>query len=102
VAAYDEPVDLVGDQLTRGVDGRGLEQPDQFGKGFLATVVRGGGGEDQRVGVRCQRPGQPVVLGFGVGDVVRLVDHHRVPAVLASLANRPCLSVSMEMITRLK
>ena len=34
--------------------------------------------------LRGQQPGQPVVLGRRVGQVVRLVDDHGVPALLAA------------------
>ena len=45
----------------------------------VLAVVRGGRGEDQRLGVRGEHAGELVVQGAGVGEVVRLVDDHDVP-----------------------
>ena len=91
VPANDQPLHLVGDQLAvRGHRGR-FEQPDEFGERLGPAIVRGRGRQDQRVGVRGQDAGQPVVLGRRIGDVVRLVDDHRVPGVLAQVGREPVL-----------
>jgi hypothetical protein len=47
--------------------------------------VRGGGGQDERFGVRREHPGELVVHGLGIGDVVGLVNDYRVPVQLAEL-----------------
>jgi len=66
------------------------------------AVVRGGAGEDERLGAGSEDPGELVVEGGGVDKVVTLVDDHRVPPdALEVVAVAPgVLEVSMEMITR--
>ncbi|MPM63295.1 hypothetical protein SDC9_110175 [bioreactor metagenome] len=91
VAADDQPFDLLGAEPAVGGHGGRFEQADQLRERLLPAVVRGRGGQDQRVGARGEDAGQPVVLGGGVGDVVRLVDDHRVPAVAAQVVGEPVL-----------
>ncbi len=63
------------------IDDRGrVEQSDQLAEGLLVTVVRGGAGQQQRVGTGGQQPRQPVAQARRTDQVVRLVDHDRVPA----------------------
>lgn len=65
-------------------------------------VLWGGRGEDEGIGW-ATAAGQPVVQGRRVGDIVGLVDHHRIPVVAAKIAGETILlNVSIEMITRLK
>lgn len=79
VPADEQRLDvLLGEGAVRS-DHRGIQEPQQFGKGFLSTVVRGGRREDQRLGVRGEHPRQLVVLGAGVGEIVGFVDDHGVP-----------------------
>ena len=80
----------VGDLALRG-HGRRLQQADQLGEGVVGAVVRGGRGEDQRVRVRREHVGELVVLRGLVRDVVGLVDHHRVPAVMAQVVDEAVL-----------
>ena len=62
----------------------GIEERDQATEGLALAVVRRGGGEQHGVATAGQQPGQPVgqvALGDrGAGNVVGLVDDHRVPA----------------------
>ena len=85
VAAHVE----VGD-VSRGVgagvgDRRGVQQGDELGEGLRAAVVGRGRGQDEGVGVPRQDPGQLVVLGAAVDEVVALVDDDGVPAVGAQV-----------------
>lgn len=51
----------------------GIKQAQQFGEGFILAVVRVAEAINASVLV-AQDAGQFVVLGSGVGEVVRLVD----------------------------
>ena len=73
----------VGDVLGRvipvvGDRGR-VEHADQLGEGPRVAVVRGGAGQQQRVGPLGQAPGEPVAEVPLADQVVRLVDDDRVP-----------------------
>src|SRR5262245_13015921 len=72
-------------------DGGRIEQPDQFGERLLVAVVRGGAGQQERVGAGGEQPGQPVTQALLTDQVVRLVDDDRVPGdvlqVVAVYAN---------------
>ena len=46
------------DELAVGPDGGRLEQPDELGERLVLAVVRGGAGQDQRVGVAGRAPGR--------------------------------------------
>ncbi len=76
----DVEVVEVGDLVVLGVgDRRRVEHADQLGEGFRVAVVRGGGGQDQCIGLLGEAAGEPVVAGALVHEVVRFVDDDRVP-----------------------
>ena len=64
---------------------RRLQQTDELGEGLRVAVVGRGRGEDEGVGLAGQNVREPVVECALVGDVVRLVDDDRVPALLAQM-----------------
>ena len=64
---------------------RRLQQPDELGEGLRVAVVGRGRGQDEGVGLAGQNVREPVVERALVGDVVRLVDDDRVPALLAQM-----------------
>ena len=64
---------------------RRLQQTDELGEGLRVAVVGRGRGQDEGVSLAGQDVREPVVERALVGDVVRLVDDDRVPALLAQM-----------------
>ena len=91
VSSDGELLDALGVEVAVGLDGGGVEEADQLGERLARPVVRGGGGEDEGVGLRREDAGQAVVEGGGVGDVVRLVDDDGVPVVAAQVVDEALL-----------
>ena len=76
---------------------RRLQQTDELGEGLRVAVVGRGRGEDEGVGLAGQNVREPVVECALVGDVVRLVDDDRVPALLAQMIE---IAVRLQRIDR--
>lgn len=85
----DELGDLGEVELTGRGDRARIQHPDQLGERLGLAVVRCGRGEDEGVRIGGQQCGEPVVLRGAVRDVVRFVDHDRVPALFAKVRHVP-------------
>ena len=83
--------DLVEVEFPVTADRGRVQQPDQVRERAGLPVVRGGGRQQQRVGLRCEDAREPAVLRLGVRHVVRLVYHDGVPAVTAQVVDEPLL-----------
>ena len=79
MAAHVQVVDVGRIDVGRVGDGGGVEQADQLSEALGVTVVRGGAGEQQRLGAGRQHPGELVVERAPIDQVVALVDDHRIP-----------------------
>ncbi len=86
---YEQVRDVFDLIIASIADRGGIQQAHQLGERFRFAVVRRGRGEHKCIGPRCQHPRQLIIQGAGVGQVMRFVDHHRIPVVLLQM--RPVL-----------
>ena len=85
MTAYDEATHRLLIEGAVRSHRRRLQQTDELGEGLRVAVVGRGRGQDEGVGLAGQNVREPIVERALVGDVVRLVDDDRVPALLAQM-----------------